>query len=288
MAINPVVVALIAWVAVFGIAAARFAEQRERVGTIWFAFGAILGPIALAVLYAAPPGRCRTCMIPTRGWQTTCAWCHEDVRVDPAPTRELLARLTATSKERERAAAQHAVSPTPPATIRGAGLTTGPGPGPATTPGTTQSATPVRPEGASTVELGAQRSPHPAAVTGDSHRAPAPPRSSRPDGDPVEVGAMATATYVTGSSSLTPGARYVIGVNRGRLRVHGPMDVDPSVLAVAFDIADAMATTVGGRILISQHMDGSGAIMAFMQVAGMTPDGLAAAVTDAAHSAARP
>ena len=72
---------------------------------------------------------------------------------------------------------------------------------------------------------------------------------------------MATATYVTGSSSLTPGARYVIGVNRGRLRVHGPMDVDPSVLAVAFDIADAM---------------------------GMTPDGLAAAVTDAAHSAARP
>jgi hypothetical protein len=102
----------------------------------------------------------------------------------------------------------------------------------------------------------------------------------------IETGAVATATYIAGSTSLEPGARYIIGVDGARLRLLGPVDVDPSAVALAFEIADVDASVIGGRLLISQHR-GSGAVLAFMSVAGMTPDRLASAIVGAAQEAAR-
>ena len=86
--------ALLAWAVAFGFAAARAAVRLDRTASVWFGFGAVLGPIALMLLRAAPPGRCRSCDTPTRGWLRTCWWCGADVRSTPATTREIVARMS--------------------------------------------------------------------------------------------------------------------------------------------------------------------------------------------------
>jgi hypothetical protein len=90
LGINLFVTAVVAaWLVGFGAAAAMFAIRRRREPGTWAFFGAILGPAALALLSAAPPGRCWSCAAPTEGWLTLCPWCGEDVR---EPVRELPVR----------------------------------------------------------------------------------------------------------------------------------------------------------------------------------------------------
>ena len=60
---------------VFAPLTAWFAAQRSRHPGIWFVFGALLGPFAMAVLALAPPGRCPACGAPVHGWVTECAAC---------------------------------------------------------------------------------------------------------------------------------------------------------------------------------------------------------------------
>ena len=71
------------WAIGFGSWAAWVAGERSRRRPPWFLFGAILGPGALAILNAAPPGVCARCLSPVVGWSTTCAFCGEDVRANP-------------------------------------------------------------------------------------------------------------------------------------------------------------------------------------------------------------
>jgi hypothetical protein len=52
-----------------------FAAQRSRQPVTWFVLGALIGPLALAVLAIAPPGRCPSCGAPVDGWPTTCEQC---------------------------------------------------------------------------------------------------------------------------------------------------------------------------------------------------------------------
>lgn len=72
------------WVLVFGPAAAYVAAGRARRASAWFAFGAILGPIALVILRSAPPGHCPVCGAPVPGWLWFCVWCSTDFRPDTA------------------------------------------------------------------------------------------------------------------------------------------------------------------------------------------------------------
>ncbi len=60
---------------VFAPLTAWFAAQRSRHPGIWFVFGALLGPLAMAVLALAPPGRCPACGAPVHGWVTECVAC---------------------------------------------------------------------------------------------------------------------------------------------------------------------------------------------------------------------
>ena len=71
------------WAVGFGSRAASVAGARNRRRERWFLFGAVLGPGALAILDAAPPGVCARCLSPVAGWSTTCAACGEDVRANP-------------------------------------------------------------------------------------------------------------------------------------------------------------------------------------------------------------
>ena len=96
---------------------------------------------------------------------------------------------------------------------------------------------------------------------------------------------LATAIYVTGSTALESGQRYIIGIDGTRLRFLGPVDVDPSAVALDLDVRRVDATALEGRVLITQRGSRSGSVHAFMSVAGTTPDGLASAIVEAARSA---
>jgi hypothetical protein len=70
----------------FGLAAAEAATRLDRAAPAWFAFGAVLGPIALLLLEAAPPGRCQACGTPSKAWLTMCLWCGENLIAKPPET----------------------------------------------------------------------------------------------------------------------------------------------------------------------------------------------------------
>jgi hypothetical protein len=90
--IPTIAIIVVAWVVVFGLASAWIAARRDRVRAIWFGYGAILGPVALVLVWLAPRGYCPVCLTPGRGWLTTCWWCGSSLggsstrRPRPAPT----------------------------------------------------------------------------------------------------------------------------------------------------------------------------------------------------------
>lgn len=98
-------------------------------------------------------------------------------------------------------------------------------------------------------------------------------------------GVLATAVYVAGSSNLESGRRYSIAVVGDRLRILGPMDTDPSTVALERPLRTISAHAVEGRFVAS---DRRGAVLAFMSVAGATPEQLAAMVMGAARDVIAP
>jgi hypothetical protein len=57
----------------FGPLAGLIAALRSRNPLTWLGFGALIGPIAVLLVWLAPENRCRICDLPTRGWLTTCS-----------------------------------------------------------------------------------------------------------------------------------------------------------------------------------------------------------------------
>ena len=81
MIIESVVLALgVVWALIFATSAGWLAGRRDRSVPMWIVFGAILGGVALFLLWIAPPGRCSHCRAPVRGWIGQCDWCGMDVR----------------------------------------------------------------------------------------------------------------------------------------------------------------------------------------------------------------
>jgi hypothetical protein len=70
------VAAAATWVAAFCAGAALYALVRDRNAAVWALFGAILGPIAIALLALAPPTHCPECGAPNLGWQAICDACR--------------------------------------------------------------------------------------------------------------------------------------------------------------------------------------------------------------------
>ena len=263
----------------FGIASARLAQRQERRESLWFLFGAILGPIALALLYSAPPGVCRSCMFPTRGWLTVCAWCHEDVRVTPLEKMALLAKLTRASAEGDRARARDQARPVERASqVPPAVLPSGPSGGGPRFGGVIARVAPNRSPTA-VARQGSVTKPVPVATA--TGTAAAGGRR------PIQSGPLATATYIAGSTSLTPGGRYVFSIDGARLRLLGPVEVDPSTVALECNVAELDASVIEARLLVSRQHGRSESILAFMLVSGMTPESLAAAIVEAARMAGR-
>jgi len=218
----------------FGPLCSWYAGRRGRGQVVWLAFGALLGPIALALLGIAPPGRCPACDEPVSGWPATCAICDEPLR------------QPASADETAEAADHRAVAPFDARVVAPVFRATSP--------------EPDRSAGAF-----CRGAPEPIPLP--VGRAPRP---RRPDGDDLPIGVragatvvrpdelsgtdeiLATGVYVTGSSGLVVGSRYAIARRGASLRILGPLDLDPTTLAIERRLGLLTVTAIGVRLVISE------------------------------------
>jgi hypothetical protein len=298
-----VLLAVVIWLAWFAFAAAWLARRRDRSVSVWAIYGAILGPIALGLLWLAPHGHCQTCHMPTIGWSTTCPWCLENVNdvprtamrgarpsvvADPTPARSSVEPTTRTTPRPEALPARPTEAPRPfvlqTATAEGPPLpaqSTAPDRAVAPTPNGAAVAdtAPAAVREASDTPTNGSRPPD-RVVAPAVHR---PPAQREPEPSPV-TRVLATATYVTGTARLEPGRRYGIAIHDGRFQVLGPVDIDAKAVALERPVAGINVSALEGRLVVSEQTR-SGMVLAFMSVAGAGIDELAGAIRVAAQDA---
>lgn len=289
-------VLVLLWMLAFGVAAAWTAAQLGRARPLWFAFGAILGPVALVLLRAAPPALCGTCGSPTRGWLKVCWWCRQsvfgppteterpvrvagEVPVNQASPHPELARPSNLQRSlRDRLETPPDRSPAPAAgsirtrrSPRSTGAAIDTMPKPAVSPPIASHSGPDEPP---TVTRA------PADAGGEPAATPAAAGSA---GD--ATGTLATAVYVAGSTNLQSGHRYGIAIRESRLQILGPTEVQPERVALDRPLAGLEARSVEGRLILA---DTNGFVLAFMAVAGPSTRALAAKIADAARGGGQP
>lgn len=203
---------------IFGPLSAWLAIARERSATIWFAYGLLIGPIAPLLIAIAPPGRCRVCGEPSRGWLQRCEWCGSALDGSERP-------------------ALIVAGPGRPAAIPGTGSATGAG----------RSAANLAAVGAvSAASMTAAPSAWPAA--GQDRDA-----ATRGSSD-TEI--LATGVFVGGSVHLSLGARYAIARRKRTFEVLGPVDIAPGVLRLEHPMAGLDATVVADRLVVTEKTTG--------------------------------
>ncbi|MGK2850807.1 MAG: hypothetical protein ACSLFN_07860 [Candidatus Limnocylindrales bacterium] len=90
---------------------------------------------------------------------------------------------------------------------------------------------------------------------------------------------LATGIFITGNVGLVAGNRYTIQVEGEHFQVLGPVDVDPTQIALERPLSEMDATAFEGRLVISEPgRQSSGVVLAFMSLAGGSPDGVADAL----------
>lgn len=221
---------------IFGPLTGWFAGRRDRHPVVWLLFGALLGPIALVLVATAPPGRCPLCDSQVFGWPRSCAVCG-------GPFREVGPAWSGRIQEPEAPGVAAPADGTPGRTFGSAD------PAP-----TERSTAPIplpvgRAARTRRVERGPDAEPRPAFSTerggerlthGSDHAAI----------DPGEV--LATAVYFGGTARLVVGSRYVIVRHDAVLRLLGPVDRDPSAVALERPLANLTATAIGERLVITE------------------------------------
>jgi hypothetical protein len=228
------------------------ARSRERQVLIWFFLGALLGPIALALVVFAPPGRCESCGMVVEGWPSHCEVCG--------------ALLPTPLQRRDRSA-----YPTPLGTP-------GVGPNPVV-PAVLPSI--VRPFPASPDDE--DERPAAAVTRARPSRAKASPKvpvdpgtavasrvgAARPENGTgprgqsrsgahrsKETAILATAVFLTGSSACRPGMHYALAIRGDSLLVLGPLEVDPDVIAVERPLASIAVTAYEDQLLVNDRRVG--------------------------------
>ena len=94
---------------------------------------------------------------------------------------------------------------------------------------------------------------------------------------------LASGVFVNGTVGLQIGSRYLIELADERLRVLGPADEDPSSVVFDRSVHEMDATGLNERLILNQRSNARGAsILAFISLAGGTPEGVAEEVVQAA------
>ena len=199
----------------FGPLAGWFAGRRDRHPVVWLLFGALLGPLALLILAVAPPGRCPTCDFPVQGWPLRCPNCDTPFR---GRTRTDVGKRPLRREIDDATGRQgDRTSPIP---------------------------LPVGRAARARVERGADR---PVGVRAGGTVA----RPGELHGlEATEV--LATGVYFGGTARMIVGSRYAIARHGNQLRLLGPVDRDPSTIALERSLSAVTATAIGDRLIISE------------------------------------
>jgi hypothetical protein len=235
----------------FGPVTAFVARSRDRQPLIWFFLGVLIGPIALALVVFAPPGRCESCGWQVEGWPSHCAACA--------------ARLPTPLARQDRST----VPVPPPVTAF---------PTPTVVPDIMPSI--VRPfpvpddeeaEGAAAAAVVTRARPSRAkgrSGAADDLDAPVASRvgATRPSDRAgqsrsgahrsKETAILATAVFLTGSSACRPGMHYALAIRGDSLLVLGPLEVDPDVIAVERPLASIAVTAYEDQLLVNDRRVG--------------------------------
>jgi hypothetical protein len=254
--------------AVFGPLSGWLAGRRDRNPVVWLVFGTLLGPLALVLLWLAPPGRCSMCDTPVRGWASICLACGGPLTGAAGAGRyqsmdreaiESFGPAFETTAQRVQAEPYPASSRTAP------GLTMLP---PQAVAGGTQDDIPTPP-----IRLPIERSRGPRVRRpGIAERAAVTsPRSPLEQDQMAAAEILATAVYFGGTAGLAVGGRYVITRQGTMFRLLGPVDLDPTRVALERPLARLAAAAVGERLVITEG-DGSRVSLAIGlgALAGMT------------------
>ena len=214
---------------IFGPLTGWIAGRRDRHPLVWLAFGALLGPVAPLILVIAPPGRCPRCDTPVHGWRANCQVCDGPLsaraRAESATPRSSTESAAIDAPHRESIARRDPGRLDPPAP-----------PGP---PPVGRSARPPR----------GPRSGRPIGLGSADATARAPADHAAVDASEV----LATAVYFGGNTGrLVIGSRYVIVRHGAVLRMLGPVDRDPSEVALERPLAGLTATVIGERLIITE------------------------------------
>lgn len=90
---------------------------------------------------------------------------------------------------------------------------------------------------------------------------------------------LASGVFVAGSVSLQIGSRYLIALDDDRLRVSGPADQDPTAVVFERPVREMDATGLNDRLILNQPSNfRGGSILAFISLAGGTPESVAEAI----------
>jgi hypothetical protein len=228
---DTLLVLLVLVAGVFAPLSAWFAARRSRQPIIWFAFGALIGPLALALLALAPPGRCPSCGAPIEGWPSTCRQCGRALGSG------------------EAAVAADAI----------ASLAGGLG------GDVTDTRNPPRPPRAPRTRS-SRSSPAEPRVTPHERAGQAGESVESLTGEIVSIG-----VYVSGNAGLEIGATYALsrvsGPNGDRLRVFGPVDAGEITVRHEGPLDAFDVTGVDDRVIVSRR-GRSGMVCVFRALGG--------------------
>jgi hypothetical protein len=231
-----------------------YATRRARNPATWFVLGALTGPIALALLALAPPGRCPECDSVIDGWAAACDRCGEplDGRIphaSPVASVDAIGDLGQPSPTAEPGDASYrhprpVPLPTPIASARGSARRD------------TRSGWPDRPM-ASPTSLGVRPTFTPSNYVAATMADP-------PSGD-----VLSTGVYLSGNAGLEVGACYAISRDGDRLRVFGPVDAGQLTIRHEGHVVDVDVTAMDDRVIITGRHGRSGVAFVFRTIGGM-------------------
>jgi hypothetical protein len=238
-----------------------YATRCARDPAVWFILGAFTGPIALALLFFAPPGRCPTCDAEVHGWASSCDRCgtslafgsvgepgpapREDqpsAAPEPVAFRTLGARIAPVDDARQPSSS---VAPTPIASARGSIRRD------------SRSDWPNRPM-VSPTSLGIRPS-----FTASNYVAATTPEE-------ITAGeVLSTGVYISGNAGLEIGACYAIARDGDQLRVFGPVDAGELKVRHEGAVLDFEVTAMDDRVIISGREGHSSLAIVFRTIGGM-------------------
>jgi hypothetical protein len=233
----------------FGPITAFVARSRDRQPLIWFFLGVLIGPIALALVVFAPPGRCESCGWQVEGWPSHCAACA--------------ARLPTPLSRQERSAQPV----TPPVTtyptptvvpdVMPSIVRPFPVPDEEAAVGAAAVVTRARPSRSKTRSVADDDADEPMASRVGATRPTGAPGQSRTGAHKAKQTAiLATAVFLTGSSACRPGMHYALAIRGDSLLVLGPLEVDPDVIAVERPLGSIAVTAYEDQLLVNDRRVG--------------------------------